>query len=103
MDINKMQVNETISLVDTAVTNAARAIAMGFETEATARVISEVSLTGSYGYTRITFDEFSDSAGDYKGNTNPLPLSTPLALVPIQRELGRVRQGGPCRLRKDVL
>ncbi|MFK5951895.1 MAG: TonB-dependent receptor [Desulfobacterium sp.] len=51
--------------------NAAEATNKGFELEADYQMTKDLSLFASAGYSDVTFDEFSDSQGDYSGNTNP--------------------------------
>lgn len=50
--------------------NAAKATSKGFELEVIGRVTDTIEFFASYGYTDITFDEYSDINGDYSGNKN---------------------------------
>ncbi len=71
MDIDDMQVTENPTPVYTITSNAAKATGYGAEIEIQALITRGFTLTGSFGYTHIEFDEFTDALGDYKGNTNP--------------------------------
>ncbi|MCG8549378.1 MAG: TonB-dependent receptor [Desulfobacterales bacterium] len=71
MDIDDMQVEEAINPTDIYMTNAAKASGVGAELEINARITNTFGVTGSFGITEIEFDEFSDSQGNYQGNTNP--------------------------------
>jgi iron complex outermembrane receptor protein len=71
MDISDMQVDEAITPITSYLTNAAKATAKGIEVEATAMITEGLSLMGSFGYTDLEFDDFSDELGDYEGNRNP--------------------------------
>ncbi len=50
--------------------NAAKATSKGFELEVVGKVTDTIELFASYGYTDITFDEYSDINGNYTGNKN---------------------------------
>jgi len=52
------------------VDNAAKATSKGFELELNTNVTDTLELFASYGYTDSTFDDFSDSRGNYSGNKN---------------------------------
>lgn len=71
MDIKDMQVETAVDNIYTWVQNAAEATSKGVELEAQFKATEEISLFTACGYTDVTFDEFSDSKGDYSGNTNP--------------------------------
>ncbi len=71
MDLDHMQVDEAVTPVYIVTTNAAKATGYGSEIEIQARISKGFTLTGSFGYTHIEFDEFADALGDYKGNKNP--------------------------------
>jgi iron complex outermembrane receptor protein len=71
IDISDMQVTEAITPVTTVTANAAEATSKGIELEMTAWLSDRWSVMLGYGYNDITFDEFSDALGDYKGNTAP--------------------------------
>lgn len=72
MEISDMQVDESISPVETYLTNAAEASGYGGELEMSAIIIDGLSLTVAIGFSDIEFDTFKDALGDYKGNQNPL-------------------------------
>lgn len=71
MDIDDMQVETAVNAISNYRSNAAKSTSKGVEVEIDARVTQALSLFASYGYSKITFDSFSDAMGDYKGNTNP--------------------------------
>lgn len=71
MDIDDMQVQEPLGADMEITTNAAQAHAAGAEMEVTARITQTLSLFGGAGYNHIRFDTFSDTNGDYAGNTVP--------------------------------
>jgi iron complex outermembrane receptor protein len=71
MDIDNMQVDESVSSAESYLTNAAKGRSMGAEVELKARVTEAVTLFGGYGATDITFTSFQDASGNYKGNTSP--------------------------------
>ena len=70
MDISNMQVSERISSLASYITNAAEATGKGVELELTGRITTGLTMTAGFGYTDIEFDDFKDTAGDYKGNTS---------------------------------
>lgn len=70
MTINDMQVDEAVTPMESYITNAAEASGMGVELEMTARLTDTVSLSASFGWVDIEFDEFKDALGDYEGNKN---------------------------------
>ncbi|MBM9616731.1 TonB-dependent receptor [Desulfobulbus rhabdoformis] len=70
MDINDMQVEESVDPSEAYVTNAAEATAIGAELEINARVAKGLTLTAGFGYCDITFDKYKDRLGDYEGNHN---------------------------------
>jgi len=72
MDISDMQVRiDGASPEFNYTDNAANSYSTGFEAEATARVTTGLTLSGSFGYNRIVFKDYSDAKGDYDGNKNP--------------------------------
>jgi iron complex outermembrane receptor protein len=71
MDITDMQVNEAVSPMESHLTNAAEASAIGVELEVAARVYRGLTLSAGFGYTDLEFDKFEDALGDYSGNRNP--------------------------------
>jgi len=71
MDITDMQVETAVDNIYTWVQNAAEATSKGGELEASYRATEAITLFTALGYNDVTFDEFSDSLGDYSGNTNP--------------------------------
>ena len=71
MDINNMQVDEAVSSAESYLTNAGQGRSYGFEVETRAKVTDSVTLFGGYGYTDITFTDFKDVNGNYKGNAAP--------------------------------
>ncbi|WP_418180131.1 TonB-dependent receptor [Aliarcobacter lanthieri] len=72
MDIKDMQVEETVMVGTVFTTNSANATSKGVELEIEGLVTNELSLFASGGFNKTTFDKFSDIAGDYSGNYNPL-------------------------------
>ncbi|BBO85431.1 TonB-dependent receptor [Desulfosarcina ovata subsp. sediminis] len=68
MDIEDMQVNESVSLSEVYVTNAGKASAMGGEIEMRANLFDGLVLNANLGYCDIKFDEFQDAIGDYQDN-----------------------------------
>jgi iron complex outermembrane receptor protein len=71
MDISDMQVETAVDNTYTWVLNAAQATSKGVELAAEFKATGEISLFASAGYTDVTFDDFSDTGGDYSGNINP--------------------------------
>ncbi len=71
MDISDMQVETAVNNTYTWILNAAQATSKGAELSMEFKATGEISLFASAGYTDVTFDDFSDAAGDYSGNTNP--------------------------------
>lgn len=71
MNIDNMQVEESIDPIKTYVTNAAKATSKGAELELIAQVNEQLSLTAGLSYNKTEFDSFSDALGDYSGNKNP--------------------------------
>jgi iron complex outermembrane receptor protein len=71
MDIEDMQVNESVTPYEAFLTNAGKASAIGGELEMRAKLFRGLSLMASLGYCDIKFDEFKDALGDYKDNRNP--------------------------------
>lgn len=71
MDIQDMQVEESIDPLTSYVNNAAEATSKGAEIEITAKVTEQLTLTAGLSYNQTKFDSFSDSSGNYTGNKNP--------------------------------
>ncbi|VVS94542.1 TonB-dependent receptor [Desulfoluna spongiiphila] len=73
MDISDMQVriDSPVSPEFNYTDNAAESYSTGAELEATARVTTGLTLSGSFGYNRTVFKDYSDAKGDYEGNKNP--------------------------------
>ena len=71
MDITDMQVQNAVDPNTSYITNAAEATGIGGEVEISARLADGLTLNAGFGYTDITFDEYSDALGDYEGNHNP--------------------------------
>lgn len=71
MNISDMQVTETQPSGMAYLVNAAEATSKGFEMDLTYHPASGLSFMAGFGYTDITFDSFSDVAGNYKGNKGP--------------------------------
>lgn len=71
INIDDMQVSHGVSPSVAYMTNAAKATSKGFEVDIKARISESFSVDAGFGYNDTKFDEFSDSLGDYKGNTNP--------------------------------
>lgn len=72
MQIDDMQVKTypISGLNKSYVDNAAKANSKGFEIGLNGKLTDSLELFGSYGYTEATFDEYSDTKGDYSGNKN---------------------------------
>lgn len=71
MDIDDMQVYESISPTMSFLTNAAKATAIGVEGEMRVKITNELTAMAGFCYNDIEFDEFSDALGDYKDNETP--------------------------------
>ncbi|WP_197282083.1 TonB-dependent receptor [Dethiosulfatarculus sandiegensis] len=71
MNIEDMQVNESVTPYEAFLTNAGKASATGGELEMRAQLFQGLSLIANFGYCDIKFDEFKDALGDYQGNRNP--------------------------------
>ena len=73
MDISDMQVNTSIPNGGFAsyMSNATKATSKGVEIELNYQATDELSLFSSVGYNKTEFGDFSDTKGDYSGNTNP--------------------------------
>ncbi len=71
MNIDDMQVEETLVPGIVYMVNAASATSKGVELEFEALVSQNLMLFASAGYNDTTFDKFSDNTGNHKGNTNP--------------------------------
>ena len=72
MNIDDMQVRifPIAGAYQSYIDNAAKATSKGFEIGITGKMTDTIDLFASYGYTDITFDEYSDINGDYSGNKN---------------------------------
>lgn len=68
-------VNPATNAVGQIQTNAARATVPGFEAELSWRVMSGLTLSGSYGLIDPEYKEFVDLSGDRSGEPWPAPLS----------------------------
>ncbi|PIE68611.1 MAG: TonB-dependent receptor, partial [Deltaproteobacteria bacterium] len=68
MNISDMQVRQQIRPNFTLYTNAAEASGFGAEIEALLTLTKGFTINGSFGYSKVTYDEFSDTNGDYKDN-----------------------------------
>ena len=71
MDIDDVQVHQLIDSARSYTTNAAKATSKGFELELAAIPVRGLTITAGFGYSDVEFDEFKDTAGDYKGNKKP--------------------------------
>ncbi len=72
MDIDDMQVTEEMPGQPWGhVTNVGSAVSYGVELEAQAKITPQFTMTGSLGYTNVTFDEYKDILGDYGDNKVP--------------------------------
>jgi len=71
MDIQDMQVEESVTPITTYVNNATEATSKGIELEITAKATENLILSAGLSYNQTEFDSFSDSSGDYTGNKNP--------------------------------
>ncbi len=73
MHIDDMQVTEWVLTPTLAnyITNAATAESYGIELDILAKITSQFTVTASFGYTNVEFDEFQDAMGDYNGNKTP--------------------------------
>jgi iron complex outermembrane receptor protein len=71
MDIEDMQVNQSITPYLSYITNAGGASAIGGEIEMRVELFDGLVFNASLGYCDIKFDEFSDAVGDYQDNHAP--------------------------------
>lgn len=72
MDISDMQVRvDSGGPGENYTENAAEAYSTGAEVEVTGRVTTGLTLSGTFGYNRTAFKDYSDAEGDYDGNKNP--------------------------------
>ncbi len=71
MDIDDMQVEESLMPGITYMVNAATATSKGLEIEFEALLNNEFTVFASGGLNDTSFDEFKDTKGEYKGNTSP--------------------------------
>ena len=71
MDIDDMQVTESLDGGRNYITNAGTAVSYGAELEVRARITPQFTMTGSIGYTNAQFDEYQDASGDYSDNKAP--------------------------------
>ena len=85
MDIQDMQVEESINPLTSYVNNAAEATSKGIELEITAYATEELTLNGGFSYNKTEFDSFSDASGDYSGNKNPFAPEYTVNLGAIYR------------------
>lgn len=69
MNISDMQVEETPTAGTVYIVNAAKATSKGVELEMEAMLSRHLSFFASGGLNDTSYDDFSDNAGDYKGNT----------------------------------
>jgi len=92
MDIDDMQVRidnpDSPSFNHTD--NAAESYSTGFEAEVTARVATGLTLSGSFGYNRTVFKDYSDAKGDYDGNKNPYAPDYTYSINALYRHPGGV-------------
>ncbi|PID74898.1 MAG: hypothetical protein CSB28_00795, partial [Desulfobacterales bacterium] len=68
MKISDMQVRQQIRPNFTLYTNAAEATGFGGEIEALLTLAQGLTVNGSFGYNKVSYDEFSDASGNYKDN-----------------------------------
>lgn len=71
MDIEDMQVNNSIALLKSYRANAAEATSKGVELELNVKFTDQLKAFISYGYNKTEFDSFSDNDGDHEGKSNP--------------------------------
>ncbi|WP_321416059.1 TonB-dependent receptor [uncultured Desulfobacter sp.] len=71
MDIDDMQVTETLGSGRKYITNAGSAASYGAELEVSAKITPQFTITVNAGYTNVVFDEYQDAAGDYSDNKAP--------------------------------
>ncbi len=72
MDISDMQVRTQVNMgANSYITNAAKSTSQGLELEIRYRISPSLEIFGGLGINQTEFDEYSDFAGDYSGNTNP--------------------------------
>ncbi|WP_321413815.1 TonB-dependent receptor [uncultured Desulfobacter sp.] len=71
MDIDDMQVTESLGDGRNYITNAGTAVSYGAELEVQAKITPQFTMTASAGYTNVEFDEYQDAAGDYRDNKAP--------------------------------
>lgn len=71
MDIDDMQVTETLGSGRNYITNAGTATSYGAELEVSAKITPQFTMTANFGYTNVAFEEYQDAAGDYSDNKAP--------------------------------
>jgi iron complex outermembrane receptor protein len=71
MDIDDVQVQQSIDTARSYTTNSAKASARGAEIEFTALPVAGLTLMAGFGYSDVEFDEYEDAIGDYEGNQKP--------------------------------
>ena len=71
LDVSDMQVNTHINSYDVFLTNVADASGFGAELELRAQVAEGLTLLGSFGYSGLKLDDFSDAMGEYKDKDSP--------------------------------
>lgn len=71
MDIEDMQVNNSVDALRAYRSNAAEATSKGIEFEINAKLTDALKVFAAYGYNKIEFDSFADALGNYKDNVNP--------------------------------
>jgi len=71
MDIDDMQVTESLDDGRNYITNAGTAASYGAELEILAKITKQFTMTANVGYTNVEFDEYQDAADDYSNNKIP--------------------------------
>jgi len=71
MDIDDMQVTQSLGDGRNYITNAGTAVSYGAELEAQIKITSQFFMTANAGYTNVEFDEYQDNAGGYSDNKAP--------------------------------
>nr|WP_319395847.1 TonB-dependent receptor [uncultured Desulfobacter sp.] len=71
MDIDDMQVRESLGDGRNYTTNAGTATSYGAELEVLAKITPQFTMTANIGYTNVEFDEYEDASGDYSNNKPP--------------------------------
>ena len=73
MQIDDMQVKvyPIAGSYDSYINNVAKATSKGFEIGINGKLTDTIEFFAGFGYADVTFDEYSDTKGDYSGKKNP--------------------------------